>query len=89
MASVIEVNLGTRPEAARSPVSRIFKRPVRGSMVIVTTSSAHRFTRRAAVEDDSAVELACYDDHTVTVIYHQYSRELRLSSRTEYSKKVA
>lgn len=45
--SVIAVNRGPLPAAARSPVSLSVIRPVRGSTVIITTSSAQRWMRRA------------------------------------------
>ena len=41
------VNRGPRPAAARSPLSRNVIRPVLGSIVMTTTSSAHRCMRRA------------------------------------------
>ena len=45
--SEIAVNRGPRPAAARSPVSSKFRRPVRGSIVMITTSSAHKLVRSA------------------------------------------
>lgn len=45
--SVITAYLCPRPAAPRSPVSRRFSSPVRMSMVMMTSSSAQRWTRRA------------------------------------------
>ena len=49
ISSEYRLKCGPRPAAAKSPVSRNVSRPVLGSAVTMTTSSAHRRIRSARV----------------------------------------
>lgn len=79
--------LRARPVAAKSPESRIERRPVRGSNVTMSTSSAQRLTRKEASEAESEMDEP--DQVSTKMTQHTINIQYDLSKPPEHRAPLA